>query len=82
MAYAVRGQFRNSAGDPKNALLDYDTAIDIEPNSDQIYCGRADILYSLGDVQSAAADYNAALKINPRSTKAYTGLSKCTAAAR
>jgi tetratricopeptide (TPR) repeat protein len=59
--YCARGIVRHVLGDTKNALIDYDTAIQVSSQRwAPAFSGRADIEISLGNYDAAIADLNRA----------------------
>ncbi|MEG8098786.1 tetratricopeptide repeat protein [Candidatus Liberibacter brunswickensis] len=72
--YNVRGVVYGMNGDFKNALIDFQSALDLNPRYYKVYANRALIRYKMGDVSDAIKDYEAALKINPNYYIAYVGL--------
>jgi tetratricopeptide (TPR) repeat protein len=63
-AYNVRGSAYGRAGDYRQALRDFDTAIELNPSFYQAYSNRALIYRFTGDQAKALADYNHAIQIN------------------
>ena len=57
-AYNVRGSAYGRGGKYREALKDFDTAIQLKPNFYQAYANRALIHRFLGDQAAALADYN------------------------
>ena len=58
-------------GKDKEAIADYNKAIEINPDDADAYNNRGWVLYNLGKDKEAIADYNKAIEINPDHAKAY-----------
>ncbi|GAB5460443.1 MAG: hypothetical protein HoeaKO_05340 [Hoeflea alexandrii] len=71
--YNVRGSAYGRSGQFRNALDDFNRAIELNPSFFQAYSNRALIHRSMGNLVEAANDYNRALQINPRYDVAYIG---------
>ena len=71
--YNVRGSAYGRSGQFRNALDDFNRALQLNPSFFQAYANRALIHRSMGNVADAANDYNRALQINPRYDVAYIG---------
>ncbi|ACT56909.1 tetratricopeptide repeat protein [Candidatus Liberibacter asiaticus] len=71
--YNVRGVVYGMNGDFEKALLDFQSALDLNPRYYKVYANRALIRYKMGDVPMAIRDYGTALKINPDYDVAYIG---------
>ncbi|MGJ0607991.1 tetratricopeptide repeat protein [Cylindrospermopsis raciborskii] len=71
LAYIGRGNARYDLGDKQGAIVDYNQAIQINPNYADAYIGRGNARYDLGDKQGAIVDYNQAIQINPNYALAY-----------
>jgi tetratricopeptide (TPR) repeat protein len=71
--YNVRGSAYGRAGEFRQALNDFNTALQINPRFFQAYANRALVYRNMGQQQQAIADYNAALQINPSYDVAYIG---------
>jgi len=69
--YISRGNELYDKGDYEGALLNYDRAIQLEPDFGGAYLNRGNARSDLGDNQGAFADFNQALKINPNDADAY-----------
>jgi tetratricopeptide (TPR) repeat protein/S1-C subfamily serine protease len=63
-AYSNRGNVKYQLGDKKGAILDYDKAISINPQSAFPYANRGNVKYQLGDKKGAILDYDKAISIN------------------
>src|SRR5690606_20223713 len=72
-AYNMRGTALGRGGKYREALKDFDRAIQLNPRFYQAYANRALIWRSLNDYNRALADYEAALRINPSYDAAYIG---------
>ncbi len=69
-AYDMRGLARQTLGDLKGALDDFDKAIGIDSNANY-YNNRAQARSQNGDPEGAIVDYSAALNINPNLVAVY-----------
>ena len=67
------GQAYGKAGNLKEAIADFDTAIKLNPNFYQAYANRALVERRLERDDLALADYNRAIQINPNYDVAYVG---------
>jgi tetratricopeptide (TPR) repeat protein len=63
--YVANGFALSNLGDKKGALLAYNQALRINPNSFLAYSSRGNVRYTSGDKQGAIEDYNQAIKIVP-----------------
>ena len=77
-AYINRGLAKYQSGQIAAAIVDYNLAISINPNSDKAYNDRGLAKARSGQKQAAIIDYNLAIAINPKSNQAYSnrGLAK------
>ncbi len=66
-----RGNTKYTAGDKQGALIEYNRALEIDPNSPVAYTGRGNVKDDLGDKEGAIADYGRAIEINPNYPDAY-----------
>lgn len=66
-----RGKAYLDLGNPREAILDFDGAIDILPEFDQAYYNRGNAYARLGDYSRSILDYNRAIEINPQYAIAY-----------
>ncbi len=55
----------------KEALADFDKAVQTDPTFDQAYYYRGNMKFSLTDYQGALADYTKAIELNPGFMDAY-----------
>lgn len=72
-AYLNRGAAFGAAGRTKQALADFNTAIDLDSTVYQAYNNRGDIERELGQLDRAEADYTKAIMLNPDFYTAYNG---------
>ena len=57
------------AEDYREALVEIDKAIEVNPNISLAYARRGSIYYRLGDFQRATMNWNIALKLDPEFTE-------------
>lgn len=69
--YFDKGQNKLKLGDFKGAIIDFTSAIVLNPNHSGIYCGRGLAKYQLSDFQSAKKDFDKAIELNPNYAEAY-----------
>jgi tetratricopeptide (TPR) repeat protein len=69
-ALFVRGRGYHRTGRPDIAALDYDDALKLNPNNDEIYVSRANVAARQGLLDVAEAYLRVALKINPKNAHA------------
>ena len=69
--YKTRGRLAYERGDYKDAIADYDIAIDNNPNDAENYYFRGLAQYSLGESEEAIVDFDHALRLNPEYKDAY-----------
>ena len=77
-AYFYRGFSRSSVGQYKEAIEDYDKAIELNQNNKNIYSNRGNCKYDIQQYKEAIKDYDKAIELNPNNEKAYynKGLTK------
>lgn len=59
------------AGDYNRALVNFNKAIEIDPQSVEAYNNRGLILGIMGDYSSALADFNKSIQLDPDNAEAY-----------
>ena len=69
--YLENGNTKYNLGDYSGAILDYNKAIEINPNDAGAYYKRGNAKRILGDNRGAIQDYNKAIEINPNDAEAY-----------
>ena len=69
--YFQRANFRVALGKHKDALADYDRAIELNPDYVEAYNNRGVAKSELGRHEAAVADYDAAIELNPDYAEAY-----------
>ncbi|MGB0525073.1 MAG: tetratricopeptide repeat protein [Flammeovirgaceae bacterium] len=70
-AYHSRGFAKDDLGQYKEAILDYDKAIQLNPNHTNAYNNRGFAKRKLGRYKEAILDYNKAIQLNPNYANAY-----------
>jgi tetratricopeptide (TPR) repeat protein len=78
LEFFSRGNFKKRAKNYKDALLDFDKAIELYPLFADAFFKRGNIKNLLGDNDGAIQDYNKAIELNPNLAEAYhnRGLTK------
>lgn len=78
LEFLSRGNFKKRVKNYKDALSDYNKAIDLSPSFAEAYFKRGNIKNLLGDYEGAISDYNKAIDLNPNLAEAYhnRGLTK------
>jgi tetratricopeptide (TPR) repeat protein len=71
IAYMMRGTARAQLGDDLGAMVDYTSAIDLNPRLLVAYNNRGNLRQNSGDVDGALADFSTVLEIDPQSAIAY-----------
>ena len=71
-AYTRRGYAKDGNGDHKDAIADFDRAIEINPQFAKAYGNRGIAKSKMDDNEDALADYVRAIEINPQYAKAYS----------
>jgi tetratricopeptide (TPR) repeat protein len=69
--YRRRGRIRQQLGDFTGAMVDYDRAIDLDPQMAQAYTNRADIYINRGDYPQALVQCNKAIHLDPQLVNAH-----------
>ena len=69
--YALRAIPHSQKGDLKQALEDYNKAIQLDPKNHTYYKVRAAFYNRLEDFDKAEADYTTAIKLNPKDADTY-----------
>lgn len=72
MKYYDNGKRKTHSKDYQGAILDYNKAINLDPNFWWVYFEKALAKYELQDFQGAIADYTKAIILEPKCTKAYS----------
>jgi tetratricopeptide (TPR) repeat protein len=70
-AYNNRGLNRSALGDYKEAIADFDQALEIEPNHARAYLNRGYCRFQLDDNWGAIEDFDRALRIDPQAANVY-----------
>lgn len=70
--YYWSATIKSLKGDRKNALIDYNKVIELNPNADDAYVMRGICKSDLNDIEGAIKDYNTAIKLNPQNSSAYS----------
>ena len=71
IAYAGRGNAYFALGNHKEAIKDYDRAIEISPEFSEAHNNRGSVYLKLGNYRQAIADYDRAIEVNPGNQEAY-----------
>ncbi|MGO9018355.1 MAG: tetratricopeptide repeat protein [Syntrophobacteraceae bacterium] len=71
IAYRQRGTVYQTHGMYKEAIIDYNKAIDIYPEYARAYLNRGDTYAVIGNYDKAIADYEKAVEIDPEIAEAY-----------
>src|SRR5262245_28839780 len=71
--YFQRGNERRERGQLKQAIADYDRAIELDPRMASAFRGRAVARQDLGDLAGALTDFDRAIDLDPQSYVAYFG---------
>ena len=58
-------------GDYKNAIQDYDQALNLAPSNSEVYYNRGVAYFSINRPQNAIADFNQAIALQPEMAEAY-----------
>ena len=69
--YIDRGIAKYQKRDLEGAMVDYNHAIELDPQSAIAYINRGNIKFAKGDLNGAMADYNHAIELNPKDSRAY-----------
>lgn len=69
--YALRGSARQSAGDVKGTLEDFDQALRVEPKLTQAYLIRGALYLNGGEPQKAADDFARFISASPNASEGY-----------
>ncbi|MGZ3592372.1 MAG: tetratricopeptide repeat protein [Syntrophales bacterium] len=78
-SYLKRGNAYIRLGNYKQAISDYDRAIEINPNYVKAYINRGNTYINLGNYKQAISDYDRAIEINPNYAFVYYNRSLCYA---
>lgn len=78
LEFFSRGNFKKRVKNYKDAISDFNKAIDLSPSFAEAYFKRGNIKNLLGDYEGAISDYNKAIDLNPNLAEAYhnRGLTK------
>jgi Flp pilus assembly protein TadD len=69
--YYNRGNAYKAKGDFRQAILDYDKALEIQPNFAEVYNNLGNIYQIKGELDQAILYYDKAIEIKPDSSEAY-----------
>ena len=69
--YSNKGVDKFLSGDYSGSIIEYNKAIEINPNNSDIYYNRGASKSKLKDYKGAIIDYTKAIEINPNNTKVY-----------
>lgn len=75
IAHNNRGNCYADLGDGEKAMVDYNLAINYDPNFSEAYFNRAGLFYSQGAYADALADYRKAAALNPALAQAHFNMS-------
>jgi tetratricopeptide (TPR) repeat protein len=75
-AFAELGDFSSMADDYRTALLAYDRAIALQPDTARYWFNRAAVRRFLGELELAERDYDTALKLDPADAQAWLNRSE------
>ena len=73
--YLKQGNGEVARGEFDQAILDYNRAIELNPQYALAYCNRGNAKTAKGDFDGGIADYNRAIQINPQLALAYNNRS-------
>jgi tetratricopeptide (TPR) repeat protein len=71
LEYFSKGNFKKRTKNLKEALLDFEKAIELYPSFAEAYFKRGNIKNLLGDYEGAIKDYDKAIELNPNLAEAY-----------
>ncbi|MGD0662389.1 MAG: tetratricopeptide repeat protein [Syntrophorhabdales bacterium] len=66
MTFWQGGNAYKALGDQKQAIMDYNKAIELNPKLAEAYYNRGNAYEVLGDQRQAAVDHEKAIALNPR----------------
>ena len=69
--YIQRGLIRVDVKAYKEAIIDFNTAIKLNPKADVAYFGLGAAKYGLGDIRGSLGDYDRSIALNPKNAEAY-----------
>ena len=69
--FFTRGQSKAKMKDYKGAIIEYDKALELHPDSAQIFLYRGNAQYNLNEFVGALLDYNKAIRLNSKYAEAY-----------
>jgi len=69
--YFFSGFDKTKISDWKGALQDFNKAIELNPNFEEAYVGRAIVMMHMGDNKGALLELNKAINLNPNLSDAY-----------
>ncbi len=70
-AYIGRGNYYEEQRLFDQALIDFQRAVSVAPERDEVYYNLGDLQFKLGNVGDAITTYSSALNLNPMNSKAY-----------
>ncbi len=70
-AYNNSGLAKAKLGKYREAIVDYDQAIELDPEYAKAYHNRGNAKYHLGKYREALVNYNQAIELDPKNTEIY-----------
>jgi tetratricopeptide (TPR) repeat protein len=71
IAFSNRGNAYQAEGDYDRAVIDYDQAIQLNPNDPIAFSNRGNAYKRKGDIDHAIADFSEAIRLNPKFAEAF-----------
>jgi len=75
--YVERGQLLHGIGRDKEALVDQNKAVQIDPENSKAYYARAEVRITMGDLRGAACDFGIGAKYDKQPIHCYLAQAKC-----
>lgn len=71
LKYFTDASTKFDAGEYKEAIIDYNTVLELNPNHERVYEARGNAYFELGDFNNAKGDYSKAIRQHPQNANLF-----------